>query len=51
VGFDPGEFVELLAAYRGVTCFFVPTMVTPKGQNIRSWLFTKGSEAEREKVC
>jgi hypothetical protein len=27
------------------------TVATPKGQNIRSWLFTKGSEAEREKVC
>jgi acyl-CoA synthetase (AMP-forming)/AMP-acid ligase II len=49
-GFDVGEFVELLAAYRGVTCFFVPTMVTPRGQNIRSWLFTKGSEAERESL-
>ena len=27
-GFDVGEFVELLAAYQGVTCFFAPTMVT-----------------------
>jgi acyl-CoA synthetase (AMP-forming)/AMP-acid ligase II len=27
-GFDLGEFVELLAAYQGVTCFFAPTMVT-----------------------
>jgi long-chain acyl-CoA synthetase len=27
-GFDVGEFVALLAAYRGVTCFFAPTMVT-----------------------
>ncbi len=27
-GFDVGEFVELVAAYRGVTCFFAPTMVT-----------------------
>jgi hypothetical protein len=25
--------------------------MTSKGQNIRNWLFTKGSEAEREKVC
>jgi propionyl-CoA synthetase len=27
-GFDIGELVELIAAYRGVTCFFAPTMVT-----------------------
>jgi acyl-CoA synthetase (AMP-forming)/AMP-acid ligase II len=27
-GFDLGEFMELLAAYQGVTCFFAPTMVT-----------------------
>jgi long-chain acyl-CoA synthetase len=27
-GFDPGELVELIAAYQGVTCFFAPTMVT-----------------------
>jgi acyl-CoA synthetase (AMP-forming)/AMP-acid ligase II len=27
-GFDMSEFVELLAAYQGVTCFFAPTMVT-----------------------
>ena len=27
-GFDVGEFVELLTAYQGVTCFFAPTMVT-----------------------
>jgi hypothetical protein len=24
---------------------------TPKGQNIRKWLFTKASEAEKENVC
>jgi len=27
-GFDIGELVELIAAYKGVTCFFAPTMVT-----------------------
>jgi acyl-CoA synthetase (AMP-forming)/AMP-acid ligase II len=27
-GFDLDELAELIAAYRGVTCFFAPTMVT-----------------------
>ncbi len=27
-GFDAGEFLHLLPAYEGVTCFFAPTMVT-----------------------
>jgi long-chain acyl-CoA synthetase len=27
-GFDIDELVELIATYRGVTCFFAPTMVT-----------------------
>ncbi len=31
--------------------FFQNKPTSPKGQNIRSWLFTKGSEAERGNVC